>query len=247
MTPESDSSGFVIASAAPGFTTTHWSVVLAAGEDDSASSREALEKLCQSYWRPIYAYVRRRGHPPPEAEDLTQAFFAHFLERKLQTVADRQRGRFRTFVLHACEYFLAKQWRDANRLKRGGGQTILSLDVDAAEDSYQNLPADTLTPERLFERQWALALLDLTRERLREEWTAAGKETLFATLQVFLTGEQQPYAPTALALGLSEGAVRTAVHRLRQRYGEILRAEVAQTLSRPDDLEDELRHLLVVL
>src|SRR6185503_19316452 len=136
-----DSSDPVMASEACCFATTHWSVVLAAGEDESASSREALEKLCRAYWRPIYTYVRRRGHAPPEAEDLTQAFFAHFLERKLLTVVDRQRGRFRTFVLHACEYFLAKQWRDASRIKRGGGQRILSLDIGAAEDGYQNEPA----------------------------------------------------------------------------------------------------------
>jgi RNA polymerase sigma factor (sigma-70 family) len=249
MPAHSDRSNPVVPSAAGCFGTTHWSVVLAAGEGESASSREALEELCRAYWRPIYAYVRRRGHAPPEAEDLTQAFFAHFLERKLLTVVDRQRGRFRTFVLHACEYFLAKQWRDASRLKRGGGQKILSLDVTAAEDSYRNDPADQMTPERLYERQWALSLLDLTLDRLRQEWVAAGKETLFATLQNFLSGERKSVtcAQAALQLGMSEGAVRTAVHRLRQRYGEILRAEVAQTLSRPEDLEDELRHLLTVL
>jgi len=132
--PADDSSDPVTPATACGFGPTHWSVVLAAGEDESPSSHEALEKLCRAYWRPIYTYVRRRGHAPTEAEDLTQAFFAHFLERKLLTVVDRQRGRFRTFVLHACEYFLAKQWRDASRIKRGGGQTILSLDVTAAED-----------------------------------------------------------------------------------------------------------------
>ncbi|PYI85468.1 MAG: RNA polymerase subunit sigma-24 [Verrucomicrobia bacterium] len=223
--------------------------MLAAGERESPEAAAALEKLCRAYWRPIYIYVRRRGHPPAEAEDLTQAFFAHFLERKLLTVVDRQRGRFRTFVLHACEYFLAKQWRDATRLKRGGGQNILSLDMAAAEDWYHNEPADPMTPERSYERQWALALLDVAMERLRQEWVAAGKETLFATLQLFLSGERKAItcAQAALELGMSEGAVRTAVHRLRQHYGEILRAEVAQTLSRQEDLEDELRHLLAVL
>jgi len=249
MAADSDSLDSVMPSAAGCFGTTHWSVVLAAGDDKSASSREALEKLCRAYWRPIYTYVRRRGHAPPEAEDLTQAFFAHFLERKLLTVVDRQRGRFRTFVLHACEYFLAKQWRDASRIKRGGGQEVFSLDVAAAEDCYHNGPADQMTPERLYERQWALALLDVALDQLKQEWTAAGKETLFATLRIFLSGEPKTTtcAQTALELGMSEGAVRTAVHRLRQRYGEILRAEVAQTLSRPEDLEDELRHLLTVL
>jgi len=249
MAADSDSLGPVMPSAAGCFGTTHWSVVLAAGDNESASSREALEKLCRAYWRPIYTYVRRRGHTPPEAEDLTQAFFAHFLERKLLTVVDRQRGRFRTFVLHACEYFLAKQWRDASRIKRGGGQKILSLDVGAAEVCFHNEPADQMTPERFYERQWALALLDLAFDRLKQEWTAAGKEALFVTLQIFLSGDPKTTtcAQTALELGMSEGAVRTAVHRLRQRYGEILRAEVAQTLSRPEDLEDELRHLLAVL
>ena len=249
MPADSDSSDPVMPLAAGCFGTTHWSVVLAASQDDSASSREALEKLCRGYWRPIYTYVRRRGHAPHEAEDLTQGFFAHLLERKLLTVVDRQRGRFRTFVLHACEYFLAKQWRDASRLKRGGGQQVLSLDVAAAEDGFQHEPADQMTPERLYERQWALALLDLAMDRLRQEWAAVGKETLFATLQGFLSGERKSItcAQAAFELGMSEGAVRTAVHRLRQRYGEILRAEVAQTLSRPEDMEDELRHLLAVL
>jgi RNA polymerase sigma-70 factor (ECF subfamily) len=249
MAADSESADPVVPSAPGCFGTTHWSVVLAAGDDESASSRDALEKLCLVYWRPIYTYVRRRGHAPQEAEDLTQSFFAHFLERKLLTVVDRQRGRFRTFVLHACEYFLAKQWRDASRIKRGGGQEVLSLDVAAAEDWYHNEPADQMTPERLYERQWALALLDLALNRLRQEWTDAGKETLFATLQLFLSGERKSItcAQAALELGISEGAVRTAVHRLRQRYGEILRAEVAQTLSRQEDVEDELRHLLAVL
>jgi RNA polymerase sigma-70 factor (ECF subfamily) len=162
---------------------------------------------------------------------------------------DRQRGRFRTFVLHACEYFLAKEWRDATRLKRGGGQQILSLDVAAAEDWYQNEPADQMTPERLYERQWVLSLLELALERLRQEWVAAGKATLFATLQLFLSGERKSMtcAQAALELGMSEGAVRTAVHRLRQQYAQILRAEVAQTLSREEDLEEELRHLISVL
>ena len=126
--------------------------MLAAGEDESVASREALDQLCRAYWRPLYTYVRRRGHAPPEAEDLTQAFFAHFLERKLLTVVDRRRGRFRTFVLHACEYFLANQWRDASRLKRGGGQKLLSLDVAAAEDCLLHEAADLMTPEPAHQR-----------------------------------------------------------------------------------------------
>ena len=231
------------------FATTHWSVVLAASDADSAGSRAALEKLCGNYWRPIYAYVRRRGHSREEAEDLTQGFFEHFLERKLLAVVDRQRGRFRTFVLHACEYFLAKEWRDAHRLKRGGGHQILSIDSVAAEDWYLNEPADEVTPERYYERQWALALLNLAIARLRLEWNAAGKEKIFDALQAFLSGERKSitYAQAAITLGMSEGAIRTAVHRLRQQYGEVLRAEIAQTLTRAEDVGDELRHLLTVL
>ncbi|PYI83667.1 MAG: RNA polymerase subunit sigma-24, partial [Verrucomicrobia bacterium] len=149
----------------------------------------------------------------------------------------------------ACEYFLAKEWRNATRLKRGGRHQILSLDVSAAEDWYQNEPADQMSPERLYERQWVLSLLELALERLRQEWLAAGKEALFATLQLFLSGERKSMtcARAAFELGMSEGAVRTAVHRLRQQYFQILRAEVGQTLSREDDLEEELRHLLSVI
>jgi RNA polymerase sigma factor (sigma-70 family) len=231
------------------FATTHWSVVLESRETESAASRAALEELCRNYWRPIYTYIRRRGYASHQAEDLTQAFFSHFLERKLLSVVDRERGRFRTFVLHACEYFLAKEWRNANRLKRGGGQQILSLNVSAVEDCYQHEPTDQMTPERLYERQWVLSLLELALERLRQEWIAAGKSTLFDTLQPFLSGERKSMtcAQAALDLGMSEGAVRTAVHRLRQQYAQILRAEVGQTLSRQDDLEEELRHLISVL
>lgn len=222
---------------------------MAAGQESTPSSRQALEHLCRVYWRPLYAYVCRRGHKPEEAEDLTQAFFEHLLERKLLGVVDRQRGRFRTFLLHCCEYFLAKHWRDQGRLKRGGGQQIFSLDAAPAEESRQNEPVDTLTPERLYERRWALTVLDQAHSRLRAEWEAAGKGILFHKLQVFLSGDTDTisYSQAALELGMSEGAIRTAVHRLRRRYGEILRDEVAQTITRPDDLEDELHHLLAVL
>jgi RNA polymerase sigma factor (sigma-70 family) len=250
--PQSEDSQSFSAATATGagyFPSTHWSVVLSAGDASVPNGTQALDKLCRAYWRPIYAYVRRRGYGPADAEDLTQAFFEHFLERKLLTVVDRQRGRFRTFLLHACEYFLAKEWRDARRLKRGGGQEVFSLDIATGEEWYQREPADERTPERLYEREWALTLLDLVMDQLRQEWAAAGKETSFQTLQAFLSGERKSItcAQAALELGMSEGAVRTAVHRLRQRYGEILRTEVAQTLSRPEDLEDELRHLLAVL
>jgi RNA polymerase sigma-70 factor (ECF subfamily) len=231
------------------FNTTHWSVVVAAGQEATPSSREALENLCRTYWRPIYGYIRRRGSRPEEAEDLAQAFFEHVLERKLFSVADRRRGRFRTFLLHCCEYFLAKQWRDQQRLKRGGGLQLLSLEASQLEDWYQLEPADPITPERLYERSWALAVLRQAHDRLRLEWEQAGKATLFQTLEAHLSGEREavPYAQAAIGLGMSEGAIRTAVHRLRHRYGELLRLEVAQTVTSVDDLEDELHHLLNIL
>jgi RNA polymerase sigma factor (sigma-70 family) len=231
------------------FATTHWSIVVAAGQEATPSSRGALEHLCRTYWRPIYGYVRQRGSKPEEAEDLTQAFFEHFLERKLFSVADRRRGRFRTFLLHCCEYFIAKQWRDAQRLKRGGGQITISLEAMRTEDWYQDAPSDLLTPERLYERSWALAVLAQAYDRLRMEWEEAGKEPLFRKLEGFLSGERDtaPYSQVALELGMTEGATRTAVHRLRQRYGELLRAAVAQTVASADDLEDELHHLQAVL
>lgn len=231
------------------FNTTHWSVVATAGQETTPDSREALEHLCQAYWRPIYAYVRRRGTKPEDAEDLTQAFFEHFLKRKLFAVANRNRGRFRTFLLHCCEYFVAKQWRDQHRLKRGGTERIISLEAMQAEEWYVNEPTDRMTPERHYERSWALTVLEKAYSRLRSEWEDAGKGDLFRILQAFLSGERDtvPYAQAALELGTSEGAVRTAVHRLRHRYGELLRAEVGQTVASADDVEDELHHLLAVL
>ncbi len=233
----------------PHFNTTRWTIVVSAGQETTAASKDALEQLCRSYWRPIYAYVRRRGYRAEESEDLTQAFLEHFLERKLVSVVDRQHGRFRTFLLHCCEYFLAKHWRDQRRLKRGGGRPLLSLEGDSLEQWYRNELADPMTPERLYEKRWALSVLALVQERLRGEWEAAGKLEIFKTLQLFLSGENESMtcARAALDLGMSEAAVRTAVHRLRRRYGEILRAEVAQTISSPDEIEDELQYLLSVL
>lgn len=231
------------------FVTTHWSVVLAAGHSETTQSRRALEQLCCVYWYPLYAHVRRRGHSPEDAQDLTQEFFARLLERQWLARADRACGRFRTFLLVALERFLANEWDRARAQKRGGGAPTLPLRWDTAETRYGREPADPRTPERAFERRWAIALLDEVLRRLEAEQQTEGKAALFATLKPCLTGESAalPYAQIADSTGLSEGAVKVAVHRLRQRYRELLRAEIAQTVAAAEDVDAEMRHLFKVL
>jgi RNA polymerase sigma factor (sigma-70 family) len=231
------------------FVTTHWSVVLTAGGTDTTSARDALASLCQNYWYPLYSYVRRRGSSPEDAEDLTQEFFAQFLEKNWVERADREKGRFRTFLLSAMNYFLANEWDKARAQKRGGGVRLLPLEFDAAEMRYSREPADNVTPEQHFERRWALALLELVLKRLSDEHEQDGKADLFAALNPCLVGDRtsHPYAELGAKLGIGEGAVKSAVHRLRQRYRQLLRQEIAQTIAGPGDLEDELRHLFVVL
>lgn len=232
-----------------GFQTTHWSVVLAAGEPGHPASQKALAELCRNYWYPLYAFVRRKGRLPEEAKDLTQDFFAVVLEKNYFGDADRERGRFRTFLLAAADNFLRNDWAKHQTLKRGGGVTFVSFETDVAEARYLREPADGETPEKLFDRRWAVSLLETVMERLRDEFRRAEKAEQFQTLEVFLSGEKQPssYAEAAAKLNLSEGAVRVAVHRLRQRYGELLRYEIASTLAEPKDVDDELRHLFAVL
>jgi RNA polymerase sigma-70 factor (ECF subfamily) len=231
------------------FATTHWSVVLAASEHDPARAREALARLCQTYWYPLYAYVRRRGHAAHDAQDLTQSFFARLLERNWVGAADRQRGRFRTFLLTAMSRFLADEWDKLRAQKRGGGVTHVPVQLDTAETRYGHEPAAQGTPEQDYERRWALTLLDTVLQRLREDYVRAGNGGLFAALNACLVGgrEAQPYAELAGKLGLSEGAVKVAVHRLRKRYRLLLRSEIAQTMSGTEDVDDELRHLFAVL
>ena len=231
------------------FTTTHWSVVSAAGRPDSPQAAQALEKLCSTYWYPLYAFIRRKGYEAHDAQDLTQSFFARLLEKDFLSGVDRTKGKFRSFLLAALEHFLANEWRDAHAQKRGGKVTFISLDDESPEQQYLQLAASGLSAQQLFEQQWAMALLDQVLARLRTEFAAAGKGVLFEQLKIFLTGEKRPvsYAELAVELQSKEAALKMAVSRMRQRYGELLRAEIANTVSSPDEVEGELRALFAAL
>lgn len=230
------------------FATTHWSVVLAAGRSDIPQAQDALEKLCQIYWYPLYAYVRRRGYSPADAEDLTQQFFAWLLERDWLGRADQQRGRFRSFLLTSISNFLANEWDKARTQKRGGGR-VVSLQRDEAETRCTREPVDNLTPEQSFEWRWALTLLEQVMNRLNAEFARDGKTELFEALKPCLLGERaaQPYAALASKLAMTEGSVKVAVHRLRQKYRQLLRNEIANTVAKPEEVEEELRYLFAVL
>jgi len=219
--------------------------VLNAGRRDAPEAEAALEELCRTYWYPLYAYVRRHGKTREEAEDLTQEFFARLLDKNYLQGLQRDRGRFRAFLLAALKHFLANEWDRATRKKRGGDVVTLSLDWQDAEARYQIEPADTLSPDKLYDRLWAVTLLERVITRLRDENNAADKSQLFDALSPFLTiGKSAiPYPDAAATLGLSEPAVRVAVHRLRRRYRELLRDELAQTLSNPAHVAEELQSL----
>lgn len=230
------------------FLTTHWSVVCAAGQSDSTCARDALARLCQTYWYPLYAYVRHRGHSPADAQDLTQEFFAHLLSRKSLQEIKREGGKFRSFLLAAMNHFLVDDWRKARVEKRGGGK-IISLDGRDAETRFGREPVDKLTPERLFEQNWAITLLETVYARLESEYKASGKASLFDALRFCLTGERSavPYAHLAAQLAMPENTVKTLVRRLRGRYRELLREEVAQGLASTTELEHELNCLFRAL
>jgi RNA polymerase sigma-70 factor (ECF subfamily) len=228
--------------------TTRWTVVLAAGSGRVSEAAEALASLCAAYWYPLYAFVRRLGYRREEAEDLTQAFFAQLLEKNYLRAADPARGRFRSFLLAAFKHFLANEQERARAQKRGGGRQPLSLDFEAGERRYSLEPAHELTAERLYERRWALALLDGVLAQLREEMRHAGKAALFERLKGYLTGEEtKSYCEASAELGTTEGALKMAVHRLRQRFREIVLEEIGQTVAGPADVEDELRHLFAAI
>lgn len=231
------------------FATTHWSVVLSAGQDDFTGAAAALEELCRKYWYPLYAFVRRRGSDQHEAEDLTQAFFAFLLENETLKKVNRQRGKFRSFLLAAFTNFLNNEWDRQQTLKRGGHRLIVSLDEMAAEEKYLGEPADSVTPERLFERRWAQTLLEDVLNRLRQEYIAEEKSHLFSTLESGLTGEldNKAYSSWSVTLGMSQGAVRVAMHRMRRRFGQLLREEIALTVTAPWEVDDEICQLFSAL
>jgi RNA polymerase sigma factor (sigma-70 family) len=231
------------------FRTTHWSAVLAARDQNSSQAQNALAELCRTYWYPLYVYVRRRGNNPTEAEDLTQGFFARLLEKNYIGDITPGMGRFRSFLLTALKHFLANQWDHAQTQKRGGGTIIFSLEDQDAETRYQFEPVDNVTPETLFEQRWALTVLEQVLARLRQEFVATEKAELFDQLKIFLSTDQPgcTYAEIGARTGLKEGTVKVAVHRLRRRYGELLRAEISNTVNNPQEVEDEVRHLVSVL
>ncbi len=227
------------------FVTTHWSIVQAAGGETTTRARAALEKLCQIYWYPLYSYVRRRGHSPEDAKDLTQAFFLRLLEQQSLANANPDLGRFRSFLLGALNHFLVSEWKKTQSKRRGGGYQIFSLDWAAAERRFDLEPADPATPDRAFDKQWATALLDEVLRQLENEYRREGKSELFQVLKQTLAGprESQPYANLAGQLRMKEGALRVAVHRLRKRYRALLQAEIASTVTSPEEAKEEMAYL----
>jgi RNA polymerase sigma factor (sigma-70 family) len=231
------------------FATTRWSIVVAAGQSPSPDAQQALSTLCEAYWYPLYAYIRRRGYAVDDAQDLTQAFFTEVLAKNRLSIADPRRGKFRSFLLTALKNFLAKQWRAEHAQKRGGTETLLPLDFLMAETRYSREPGHELTAEKIYERRWALTLLECVLARLASEQTAAGKSLLFDSLKTYLGGDQNgvPYREIADRIKMTEGAVKVAVHRLRRRYRELLHGEIADTVTDPEDIDDELRALFAAV
>jgi RNA polymerase sigma-70 factor (ECF subfamily) len=231
------------------FATTQWTVVLNAGGPDTPEAQTALEELCRIYWRPIYAFVRRLGNPPHDAQDLTQEFFARLLSSGSLHEVHPEKGRFRSFLLVLLKRFLANEWDKARRLKRGGGETVISIDSGTVETSIQTEDPRAISPERAFDRQWALALLDRVLGLLEEEHKSVGKQRAFEVLKHTLTSDRGAvrYGFLAQQLNVTEGAVKVAVHRLRQRYRELLRAEIARTVVEPSLVDVELRFLFTAL
>ena len=235
--------------AAPGpeFVTTHWSLVLHAGQRNGAGSSEALEKLCRAYWFPLYSFARREGCNPEEAQDLTQEFFSRLLAKNYLQMADPNRGRFRSFLLASFKHMMANERRAALRQKRGGDAQIFSLDEQDAEERYRHEPADNLAPDRIFERRWAETILSRVLDRLEAEYT--GHTMRFDELKVFLieTKGTASFAEMAARLGVTESALKSVVHRMRRRYAHLFRDEIAQTVANPAEVEDEIRHLFAAL
>ena len=231
------------------FATTHWSVVVAAGQTESPLAVAALETLCRTYWYPLYVYVRRQGQSPHDAQDLTQEFFARLLEKQYLRLADPDRGKFRAFLLKSLKHFLVNEWEKARTQKRGSGQCVIPLDAEMAESRYATEPIQELTLDQVYEKRWAVTLIETALAQLRESYAAAGRRPVFETLKGFIWGDQaaRAYAEVARQLELTDGAVKVAVHRLRGRYRELLRAEIAKTVATAGEVDEELRHLMAVL
>lgn len=236
-------------SASPLFVTTRWSVVALARSESSPATAAALEALCRAYWYPLYAYVRRTGRSPHDAQDLTQAFFARLLEKGYLHAADQAKGRFRTFLLIALKRFLANEWNREQAQKRGGGQTVVQLDSEFAENRYAAEPASAQPLDRDYERHWAVTLLDQALAQLRVEYEAAGRQSDFDLLKEHLTAERGdiPYGNIARSLGIGEAGARSAVHRMRKRFRELFRSAIAATVSDPAEVDDEIRHVVRAL
>jgi RNA polymerase sigma-70 factor (ECF subfamily) len=239
------------AASGPGtwFTTTHWSLILKAQDTASPLAAPALEKLCRAYWYPLYVYVRRQGEDEESAKDLTQGFFARLLEKNYLAQVHREKGKFRSFLLASLKHFLADERDKARAQKRGGGLTFVSLDDSTGEGRYRLEPVEIMDAEKLFERRWALTLLDQARARLKEEYLESGKSSLYERLRLFESGDKNgpPYAKVAVELGLTESGVKAAVFRLRQRYRELVREEVANTVDSPEAVDGEIRYLISVI
>jgi RNA polymerase sigma factor (sigma-70 family) len=231
-----------------GFRTTQWSVVLEA-QGESPAAQEALETLCRTYWRPIFAFLRRQGVGAEEAEDLTQGFFAQLLERRKFSALRKEKGRLRSFLLGALKYFVTDEQRRAMAIKRGKGQRLIPLEEFRAGERIEMEPSDPMTAEMIYERRWALTVLERVLSRLNDEYVGAGKAALFDSLKQLLPDEpgSPSQAEIAARFGMSENAVRQAFYRFRQRYQSLLREEIANTVATPGDIEDELRHLIAVL
>ena len=249
---DADSNALSPSSGADGaqFSTTHWSVVLTAGKTDVPQAAHALEKLCRTYWYPLYAYVRRRGYGSEDAQDLTQGFFARLLDQNYPAQADRAKGKFRSFLLLTLNHFLSDERERAVARKRGGGQTLISLDDSEAEERYGLEIADErLSPEKLFERRWAEAILGQALDRLRGEYASEEEGKVYSVLKAFEPGEQETltYEQAAARLGVTESAVKAMIYRLRKRHRELVREQIAQTVSTAAEVDEELRHLLAVI
>jgi RNA polymerase sigma-70 factor (ECF subfamily) len=231
------------------FATTQWSQVLAARDPTDTESRRALASLCEAYWYPLYAYVRSQGHDPDESRDLTQSFFTYLLEKKILKDVDPSAGRFRSFLLASLKHYVSKERRKQAAQKRGGGTRTISLDTENAEKRYGLEPVDERTPEQVYEHRWALTVLQRAVERLEREWGEGEKRKQFAHLKSHLTGQEPriPFREVASELGMSEVAVRGAMFRLRQQFGQFIRTEIAETVGNPDEVDDEVRHLLAVV